>query len=334
MFEFRRQSLGVFGVTVLAAVASTALTGASASAASTGTAKVVGTGTVEFTAAGGKANAVTVSRSGKVVTIDDKVAVKAGKGCKAVKGDKTKVRCTTSGTTTLIKITLGDQDDSLTNKAGVKLSAWGGAGKDKLTGGSRVDLLHGGAGNDTVRGGGGTDALYGDSGNDRLEGGAGDEDLLLGGTGKDTLSGGGGQGDIVSYADHKKAVTADLDFALQDDGQSGEHDTIMADVESLIGGTAGDKLTGNTQRNELSGGKGNDTIRGGGNSDRLFGNAGNDRIYGEGDDDFLVGENWSDSSGKSTGNKKAKDKLDGGANGAFGDHCLVLAAGTTVRCES
>jgi hypothetical protein len=40
---------------------------------------------------------VVITRSGNTITIDDRVAISAGKGCKKVKGDKTKVICTTTG---------------------------------------------------------------------------------------------------------------------------------------------------------------------------------------------------------------------------------------------
>ena len=88
-----------------------------AEAAATGVAKVYNSTKVEYRAAGGKANSVTVTRSGRVVTIDDKVAVKAGKGCKAVRGDKTKVRCTTSKAPNWVRVYTGDKADYINNKS-------------------------------------------------------------------------------------------------------------------------------------------------------------------------------------------------------------------------
>src|SRR5690349_19748774 len=92
---------------VVAAAASTTLFAGPASAAATGAAKVSGT-TVVFSAAPGAVNSVVVTMKNNTITIDDRVAVKAGAGCKAVKGDKTKVTCTTGKRPTLVKAALGD----------------------------------------------------------------------------------------------------------------------------------------------------------------------------------------------------------------------------------
>ncbi|MFT3788711.1 MAG: hypothetical protein QM770_21480 [Tepidisphaeraceae bacterium] len=91
----------------------------------------------------------------------------------------------------------------------VSTTLLGGAGNDRLVGGSQGDSLDGGDGNDTIAGmagpdtidgGAGNDNLRGWSGTDLLRGGAGDDtilgddqnDTLIGGTGKDFLDGGGG----------------------------------------------------------------------------------------------------------------------------------------------
>ena len=77
------------------------------------------------------------------MTINDKVAVKAGPGCKKVRGDKTKVRCTTSGTPTELDAWLEDKNDKLTNKANLWVWVDGGKGNDKLYGGKQADVLRG-----------------------------------------------------------------------------------------------------------------------------------------------------------------------------------------------
>src|SRR5690242_17116101 len=66
---------------------------APAYAVTAGVVSVVKTTQIQYNASASKANSVVVTRSGRTVTIDDVVALKAGKGCKAVSGDKTKVRC-------------------------------------------------------------------------------------------------------------------------------------------------------------------------------------------------------------------------------------------------
>ncbi|MFI7602333.1 calcium-binding protein [Actinoplanes sp. NPDC049681] len=260
--------------------------GAPAQAAATGTAKVVGTTKVTFTAASGKANSVTVTRSGRVITIDDKVAVKPGHGCRKDGHDATKVACTTPSTPTLVTIDAGDKNDVITNKTNLEMIGLGGSGNDTITGGSvRDSRLDGGAGNDKVYGGGGNDDLYGGSGNDRLNGGA-DADELDGGTGADLLQGGAGS-DHAIYWTRTRGVNADLD-GKADDGERGEKDTIATDVENLWGGFGNDTLTGNEQSNYIDGGGGKDLIRGGAGNDLIGaeGSLGN-TIYGQAGDDYI-----------------------------------------------
>jgi len=151
-----------------AVIACTALFSSPAQAASAASAKVVGASTVEFTAAAGQANALVITISGRTVTLDDKVSIKAGAGCKAVSGDKTKVKCTTSKKTTKIIVNLGDKNDTVTNKTSVPMVADGGAGNDTLNGGSGKDTLKGGAGADTIKGGAGTDTIVGGPGDDKV----------------------------------------------------------------------------------------------------------------------------------------------------------------------
>ncbi|WP_433792533.1 calcium-binding protein [Actinoplanes sp. CA-252034] len=455
--------------------------GVPAEAAATGVASVLDATRIKFTAASGQVNRVVVTRSGRTVTIDDRVAVKAGKGCKAVKGDKTKVRCSTAKTPTRVLVSLGVKNDSVTNRTDLALTASGGDGNDTLIGGPRADRLTGGlgadllygragadtldgddgsdriwgeAGNDDLKGGWGNDALaggdgaddlvggvgndreyggagddyfyqewdrdpadytvsisdrdlisggpgtdladynsrrkpitadsdgvqgddgapgerdtltgidgiWGGFGNDRLYGTAGPDDLqggygndtllglggddqlvdvvganrLEGGAGNDRLHGGpgsdvllGGPGlDYVSYQDRTRPVTVDLDGARSDDGQTGEWDTVGADVEAVSGGNGNDVLTGNAAANGLLGGPGNDVLRGGGGDDGLDGSTGSDRLFGEAGDDYLHASNTDGGS----------DLLDGGANGTnAGDNCIgdtwPTPADNFVSCE-
>jgi Ca2+-binding RTX toxin-like protein len=313
----------------LCVTAATALvTGCLASpafAASTGSASVTGSGTVVFTARAGEVNDVALTRSGRTVTIDDRVAVKAGTGCTAVKGDTTKVKCTTSGTTRLLRLSLGDKNDTLINKTGVAVFVSGGSGNDKITGGSADDELHGDSGNDTLVGAGNDDYLAGGTGADSLSGGAGD-DVLEGGTGADTLGGGTGI-DLADYGDRTRPIVADLDGS-KGDGEAGENDTIRTDVESILGGDAADTLTGNAGANLLMGSSGNDVIHGGGGADIVVGGAGSDNLYGDAGNDELYAEDRGE--GTTAGSATAKDDLDGGTDD---DSCYALAAGSTTNCE-
>ncbi len=322
------------GVALLGTTAAVGMAGAPAQAASTGVASVTNQGEVSFKAGSGKVNRVRITESGGTVTIDDRVTVKAGKGCTAVKGDKTKVTC---ADVRWVNANLGDRGDVFVNASGVSTYVYGGTGHDKITGGTGYDTIRGGPGNDTIHGGDGFDILNGDSGNDLVYGDAGDDRLYdgsgndrhWGGAGNDTLSdkkgndryyGGsgddvfrvgeapvqadrfyGGSGtDTVSYEWSAKAVTADAD-GKADDGRKGEKDLIGTDVENLTGGRGADKLYGTSGPNRLDGGPGND------------------QIYGRGGDDLLIGG-------------AGKDYLNGGAH-VNGDTCWTDTKDTTVNCE-
>lgn len=312
------------GVALLATLG-TGLIATPAQAASIGVVSLAaGDDTIRYTAAAKTANKVVVTRSGRTVTIDDRVRLKAGKGCKAVKGDSTKVRCTFAipdWNNYEILARLGDRADSLVAKGKIRVVAYGGSGADSLSGGSTADQLFGesgkdrlsgnagqdhlsgGGSGDTLSGGTGADRLYGGTGADVLDGGSADDillgesssDTLRGGSGNDRLDGGtgsdklgGGTGtDTASYASRKANVVADLD-GVRDDGAAGERDTIGTDVEGLIGGLGNDTLTGDGGANKLGGGSGADVLRGGGGNDFLNGEGGKDTLDGGSGDDHLI----------------------------------------------
>jgi serralysin len=319
---------------------------APASAATIGVASVSGT-TVVYKAGSRLTNKVVITRSGRVITLDDRVSIKPGTGCKQVARDKSKVRCTTPKTPTRVSLYLYDRDDSVVNKTGLAITAYGGSGNDTLTGGPVGDSLYGGSGNDRIYGSAGNDTLDGGAGNDMLDGGAGNDNLdgaagsdhLQGGSGNDDMIGdddpakisadvilGGSGTDWVSYWYATRPVTVDLDGSAGDDGQAGEHDTVGADVENLMGGLSNDHLTGNAAANWLEGSDGNDVLHGGGGNDTLSGDAGRDYLYGEAGDDFLmdVDNTYSD----------PIDTLDGGPNGTEqGDNCRALPTDILLNCE-
>ncbi|GAA3947387.1 calcium-binding protein [Actinoplanes auranticolor] len=347
MFLFHRKALTVAGVTA-AAVASTAFFAVPAQAASAGLAKVVGSSTVQFNALLGKSNGLTITISGRTVTLNDKVAIKAGKGCKAVKGDKTKVKCKTKKKTSRLSVALGDKNDWVLNKTSVYMLADGGSGTDKLTGGSAADQLQGGTGNDKLYGRGGIDTLFGGSGNDHLAGGAGNDridagpgtdkaygeagnDEILGGSGNDTLSGAAGIDGIEGGAGNDTITGAAGNDVLV--GDAGNDRITGSTGDDVVYGDAGnDWLAGDAGKDIVLGEAGNDTVAGGDGNDYLFGKAGNDTIAGHKGDDALVGEDAV--AGQPSGSDAARDQLDGGAHATvLGDLCLIKAAGTAKNCE-
>jgi Ca2+-binding RTX toxin-like protein len=157
----------------------------------------------------------------------------------------------------------------------------GGAGPDRLLGGSGRDLLFGGAGDDVLSGRGGKDVLYGDLGADRLEGGGGHDylsgdrrpgdgpdapprvrpypDVLLGGRGDDVLLDPGGANRLSG------GPGADVLFG-------------GAGPDRVFGGPGDDDLRGRRGADRLSGGTGRDYLDGGSGVDRLFGGGGNDKL--------------------------------------------------------
>ena len=123
----------------------------------------------------------------------------------------------TSSAVTSVRFSGGDGNDVFTNRTGLRTTAHGDAGADRLTGGTGGDCLYGDAGADFLDGGANSDSLYGGNGNDTLEGGDGNDtlrgeadndtlageggvDYLYGNTGNDTLSGGSG-GDRLEGGD-------------------------------------------------------------------------------------------------------------------------------------
>lgn len=286
------------GVALLATLG-TGLIATPAQAASIGVVSLAaGDDTIRYTAAAKTANKVVVTRSGRTVTIDDRVRLKAGKGCKAVKGDSTKVRCTFAipdWNNYEILARLGDRADSLVAKGKIRVVAYGGSGADSLSGGSGDDHLIPDF----------TETESGDDGPDVIDPIA--ADVVRGGSGTDT----------VDYSDRQRnPVVVDLDGQAGDDGRAGEGDTVGADVENLLGTIYADTLTGNDSANEIRGSGGNDVLAGLGGADRLFG--------AEGDDDL---------SGQDTTGDQA-DHLDGGSQyTAAGDLCRAFPLDVVVGCE-
>ncbi|MBL7252966.1 calcium-binding protein [Actinoplanes sp. LDG1-01] len=244
------------GVAVLAAVGVGVVVLPADAATVPGIASIAGT-LVQYKAAEMQAvkvnNNVVVTRSGLTVTIDDVVAIKAGTGCKLVSGDKTKARCTTKSTPTRVAIYTYEGNDVIVNKSDLSMTAYGGYGSDRITGGPKADILEG----DPITGGPvGNDAIWGLGGNDRLQGGGGN-DALSGGDGNDAL-----------FGEH---------------GVGGEPGT---GADRLYGGNGNDSLRGGPAGDHLYGGPGNDGLYGERGRDLLDGGTGDDNLSGE----FTVAE--------------------------------------------
>jgi Ca2+-binding RTX toxin-like protein len=217
-----------------------------------------GASTVSFSADTKVKNTVVITRSGRTVTIDDRVAVKPGKNCKQVKGDKTRVRCKTTKTPAKVIVDLYDRDDSVVNKSDLKMEAYGGSGNDKLVGGPKADALHGedpcdrSAGNDKIYGKGGNDLIYAGDGSDYVSAGDGNDHVL-------------GDSDCINAPDR-------------------------AGNDVIHGGNGNDSLFGDNGNDKLYGGNGNDFLVAWSGADRIEGGAGNDELYGDPDDRKLYAD--------------------------------------------
>ena len=164
-------------------------------------------------------------------------------------------------------------------------------GNDLLNGEDGDDTLEGGEGNDELNGLAGIDHLTGDAGNDTIRGGDGDDDLdyrpLYALDGSDTVAGGPGH-DKFGYFGRTTGVSINLDNSAND-GQAGEADNILIDVEEVDGSDVADVMIGSAGANGLAGRGGDDQITGGPGNDILYGDSDDDRIDGGDGDDVLDG---------------------------------------------
>jgi Ca2+-binding RTX toxin-like protein len=166
--------------------------------------------------------------------------------------------------------------------------------------------IKGGRGNDSISGGDGRDTIYGDGGDDYLYGGGGDDVLDPGGE-EDTILGGTGSRDLVNYSDRTGDLHVDISGEDHDDGESGEHDSVLTDVEIVLGGSGDDTLADASGKNTtLVGGAGDDTLVGGSGRNTFDGGSGNDLADGFGNDDvFWFEDGQGDTIHGGTGNDAA-----------------------------
>ena len=309
-----------------------------------------------FQAAPGARNTPVFTRSGNTLTVDDRVPLKAGAGCVAVAGDRTKVRCTRPLWYDVIA-NLGDGNDTVTSKIGLRFWASGEAGNDVMNGGPGIDLFIGGTGNDTIHGNAGNDQLSGSEGVDRIWGGTGNDgivggaqtdymhgqsgnDHLQGTAGADYLYGEAGNDNLEGGSGNDRHYGADGNDLLRSRQYTG------ADADYFSGGNGTDTVSYEERTTAVTadadGAKNDDGVRGERDTiavdvNAILGGSGDDRLSavygrqmklsgGRGDDILRI-------TGTNTG-KSQPNQLDGGANLA-GDLCTTVAprVDVLVNCE-
>ncbi len=292
----------IWSALLLSAATTIAVTAVAGSAAASSYGRVSANATtISFSADTKVSNKVVITRSGRTVTIDDRVAVKPGRNCKQVKGDRTRVRCKTTKTPAMVIVDLYDRDDSVVNKSDLKMQAYGGRGNDKLVGGPKADVLHGeddlcdrSTGNDKIYGKGGNDLIYAGDGSDYVSAGDGNDRVL-------------GDQDCVNKPDR-------------------------AGNDVIHGGNGDDDLFGDNGNDKLYGGNGNDFLNAWYGADRIEGGPGNDQLYGDPDDrklyaDVLLGGTGRDLVDYQRHKKPLTVSLNGVSrdDGAAGEHDTVGA---------
>jgi hypothetical protein len=219
-------------------------------------------GRIAITAAAGETNSITFNEGDGQYTITEGSApIEAGAGCTK---DASAARVACPGAGVVVKVELGDGDDSFINSAGLGSEVDAGAGNDTVTGGFGDDVIRGDVGNDKLDGNTGNDTLIAGDGNDKLTGAAGD-DSLQAGDGNDKLDGGDGNDTLTAT-----------------DG-----------ADTLSGGAGNDRLEGGKGADSLDAGAGDDvllTAEGeftGTREKRIRCGAGRDRLTAGPDDSFV-----------------------------------------------
>jgi Ca2+-binding RTX toxin-like protein len=180
--------------------------------------------------------------------------VNGGTGPDALAGGSGRDQVSYDESTSGVSVSLNDRPDDGQVGEGDNVSGdleviVGSAQDDTLTGGPSAVELQGGYGDDTLIGSSQNDLLSGGDGTDTLDG-AGGADLLAGGAGQDT----------VTYAGRPGPVAVSIGVGA-DDGQPGEHDQVLSDVEQVIGTRSADQLSAaDGLAVQLEGGPGNDRV--------------------------------------------------------------------------
>lgn len=173
------------------------------------------------------------------------------------------------------------------------------------------------SGRDEYRGSQGPDTVFGSSGGDKIFG-YGGNDWLEGGKGRDFIAGGTGS-DIIDYSGRVNNLRVTPDN-IANDGEVGENDNILNDIENILGGQGNDSLTAGPNGGAVSGGDGNDTLFGGAGRDTIQGGNGDDVIRSGANADLMVGGDGNDTADYSERSTPITVTLDGTANdGAAGE---------------
>lgn len=217
----RLARLAACAIALAAALASLPTTASAATVAKDGA-------NLNFNAAAGEVNRLTVSLAGGAYTVDDPgAALTPGAGCTVV--DANTATCPAAGITRIVALG-GNMDDVLSVTAATGSTLFGVEGNDTLVGSGSDDVLVGCTGDDTMVGGGGpdieADALFcpggganqfiGGGGNDTLHGGP-DGDTFDAGAGDDDLRAQDGAIDSVNCGAGSDVGAADFDDLLNPD---------------------------------------------------------------------------------------------------------------------
>jgi Ca2+-binding RTX toxin-like protein len=230
----------------------------------------MGAARVDFGAAPGEANHMTVTSSAGQLVITDRgppSLQQIGDCTEMFGGDPQVVACPAAGVTEL-QLSGGDMDDELVNATALAAQVYGEGGHDILKGGSADDRLDGGPGPDELGGGSGNDRLYGATFQD--PGAGADVDRLAGGSGDDWLFGSGGADQVDGGPGADQLEGAGGGDTLQ--GGEGPDGLIGGDGDDIEDGGPGDDAIGTEVTLgvvERSQGIGNDALLGGTGNDTL-----------------------------------------------------------------
>jgi Ca2+-binding RTX toxin-like protein len=298
-------------------------------AASAGTVDYSSLNILQYTAAAGEANRLTISVEANrmVFTEGTGILIQAtagaqtdcdGEGTAVV---KCKIDHAPATPVDAVGVSLADLDDRVTaafpagSKLGVSFN--GGAGADELDAATSADSdLSGDAGADKLIAGRGRNQLIGGTENDEETAGPEgsfntfENDSVPDGT--DVLRGGAGI-DIVSYQFRNGAISASAD-GVANDGEAGENDNITEAVEGIQTGEGDDTITASAVvGGSLSGYEGKDHLIGGPGDDLLLGGDGDDTLEGNaGDDTALPGDLLRPTSGGGARADAGADSFSGG----------------------
>lgn len=137
----------------------------------------------------------------------------------------------------------------------------GSMGADAMGGSDGGEAMYGYGGDDVIAGEGGADTIEGGDGNDTVDGGTGDDTIIGGnGAGNDLYAGGSGS-DTVIYRSADLKVVVDLKKGVASGADIGNDK--LKQIEAVLGGKGGDKITGSNGADILDGNTGKDTLEGG-----------------------------------------------------------------------